>query len=299
MPLLKNQIAKEGLCSEGFALVAVLWLSGLIAVIATGFALSARVNILTHAAALHGQQLEAVADGLTRLTGFRLAADPATLPTDPGEAQTCRWDENLHAEVFVQDQSGLIDINAASFGLLQALAEGLGASPQEAKNLANAIGDFRDADETDADGGPEPTQYPGMTFGPKNAAFEAIEELDQVPGMTPFLYRAFLPHVTIYSLQAGFDPRVMTTTLKAVLDFSPSGEPPPNLAGLGFVSPKRVYGIDVRIATAAGARYRRMAIVTLERQPDRPFFINTWQHGGEFEMGPPTFVPCFEVSGGI
>ncbi len=277
--------------SEGFALVAVLWLSGLIAVMAAGFAVSARLNILTHAAALHGQQLEAAADGLTRLTAFRLATEP----TAPETPLRCRWNDTTFAEVHAQDQSGLVDINAASIELIRQLVEGAGAAPGLAEKIALAIGDFRDVDSVDANEASEPETYPGMGFGPKNGPFEAIEELDQIPGMTETLYRALLPHVTIYSLQAGFDPAVMTPALKALLGFSPSGEPPPSLAPLVLVSARRVYGIDARVATDAGARYRRMAIVTLERHPDRPFYTNTWQRGGDFEMGERAAEPCFEV----
>jgi general secretion pathway protein K len=277
---------------EGFALVATLWLSGLIAVMAAGFAVSARLNILTHAAALHGQQLEAAADGLTRLTAFRLATEP----TAPETPLRCRWNDTTVAEVHTQDQSGLVDINAASIELIRLLVEGAGATPGSAGQIAVAIGDFRDVDSVDANNASEPETYPGMGFGPKNGPFEAIEELDQIPGMTEALYRALLPHVTIYSLQAGFDPTVMTPELKKMLGFNPSGEPPPELAGLLLVSAKRVYGIDARVATGAGARYRRLAIVTLERHPDRPFFTNTWQRGGDFEMGERPTDRCFEVS---
>lgn len=284
--------------NEGFALVAVLWLSGLIAVMAAGFAVSARINILTHAAALHSQQLEAAADGLTRLTAFRLAAEPAALPSEPGGRLSCRWNENTNAEVYTQDQSGLIDINAASIELIRSLVEGVGAAPELAEKIAAAVGDFRDVDNVGTDGAIEPETYPNMGFGPKNAAFEAIEELDQIPGMTEPLYRALLPHVTIYSLQAGFDPAVMSPALRTILGFSPSGEPPPGLAGLLLVSAKRVYGIDARVMTNAGARYRRMSIVTLERHPDRPFFTNTWQRGGDFETEAIASEPCFEVGFG-
>jgi general secretion pathway protein K len=280
---------------EGFALVAALWLSGLIAVMAAGFAISVRINILNHAVSLHSTQQEAVADGLTRLIAFRLAAEPAAVPLDPGSPSRCRWDESTFAEIYVQDQSGLVDINASSIDLIQRLVEGAGAAPALAEKIANAIGEFRDVDTVDISGSPEPQTYPGVDFGPKNSVFEAIEELDQIPGMTEPLYRDLLPHVTVHSLQAGFDPGVMSPALKSVLGFSRSGEPPASLAGFLHVSAKRTYGIDVRVVTRAGSRFRRTAVVTLERLPERPFFINTWQRGGDFEMGQPPNEPCYAL----
>ena len=284
---------------DGFALVAVLWLAGLIAAIAAGFAVSVRVNLLTHAAALHGQQLEAAADGLAHLTAFRLAAEAEAGIPAPGVAKRCRWNAGIAAEVLVQDQFGLIDLNAAPLDLLRRLAAGVGASPGDAETIAAAIGDFRDADHEAAQGGGEPEVYPELDFGPKNAPFEATQEIDQLPGMTETLYRAMLPHVTIYSQRAGFDPAAMTPALKAVLGFSSSGEPPTDLVGLIEVSPKRVYGIDARVATASGNRYRRLAIVALERHPDRPYTIFTWQRGGEFDMGPPVVTACFEAGSAL
>jgi general secretion pathway protein K len=280
---------------EGFALVAALWLSGLIAVMAAGFAISVRMNILSNAASLHGLQQEAVADGLTRLTAFRLAAEPETFSLEPGSPLRCRWNETTFAEIYIQDQSGLIDINASSIDLIQRLVEDAGAAPALAEKIADAIGDFRDVDSVDKSGAAELVTYPGVNFGPKNSAFEAIEELDQIPGITEPLYRALLPHVTVFSLQAGFDPAVMSPALKSILGFSPSGEPPTRLAGFLYVSAKRAYGIDVRVATGAGSRFRRMSVATLERLPDRPFFINTWQRGGDFEMGRAPDDPCFEL----
>ena len=279
---------------DGFALVAVLWLAGLIAAIAAGFAVSVRLNVLTHAAALHGLELEAAADGLARLTAFRLAAEPATPQPAPGAALACRWSRGISAELLIQDHAGLIDLNAVSPDLIARLIAGLGAAPGLAEEIAKAIRDFSDTGATEDAG--EPAAYPGQGFGPKNAAFDAIEELDQIPGMTEPLYRALLPHVTVHSLQAGFDPAAMTPELKRMLRFSPSGEPPPDLATLVVPSQKRFYSIDVRVATKAGARYRRMAVVELQPgNPDRPFTIVAWQRGGDFAMGPPAATPCFET----
>ena len=290
VPLQKPETGREG-----FALVAALWLSGLIAVMAASFAVSVRVNIISHTTALHSRQQEASADGLTRLAAFRLAAEPSAISLEPGSPLRCRWSETVQAEVHVQDHSGLIDLNTSSIDLIQHLLEGAGVAPGLAEKMALAIGDFRDVDSVSADGSPEPVTYPGFDFGPKNSVFEAIEELDQIPGMTEPLYRALLPHVTVHSLQAGFDPAVMNPTLKKILGFSPSGEVPTKLKGFQHVSTKRVYGIDVRVVTSAGARFRRVSVVTLERLPERPFYFNTWQRGGDFEMGQFASEPCYVV----
>ena len=112
---------------HGFALIAAIWMAGLIAAIAAGFAIAVRLNLLASAADMHGRQLERVADGLTRLAAFRLAAEPALVQAQDGKPAGCTWSDRLVAEVIIQDQAGLVDLNGAPLELLTRLAGGAGA----------------------------------------------------------------------------------------------------------------------------------------------------------------------------
>jgi general secretion pathway protein K len=283
---------------EGFVLVAVIWLAGLIAAVVTGFAITTRVDILSSANIARGAEAEAVADGMARLTAFRLAAEPAALArtTPDGMAVICRWSDSETAGVAIQDQSGLIDLNAAPPFLLQRLIAGLGVPDSEAESLASAIADYRDADSEAAAGGFEPATYPGVDFGPKNAPFEAVEELDQIPGMGEQLYRKLLPLVTVHSAQPGFDPAVVPGAVKRALGFDAGGAPPAEIAGLAIASAARTFGIDVSVVSKSGARYRRLAMVSLVRQPDRPYAILSWQRGGDFELAGAADRDCLSLN---
>jgi general secretion pathway protein K len=280
---------------EGFALVAVIWLAGLIAAISAGFALVARVHVLEAAAANRSLEAALAADGLARLAAFRLAADPAGTGIDrDGRAIVCRWGERIVAEVSVQNHGGLVDLNAAPVNVLRRLFAGLDEGPVRAQALADAVADYRDRDEDAAAGGREPQSYDGRNFGPKNAPFQAIEELDQIPGMEEPLYRKLKPFVTVHSLQPGFDPALMPPGLKAALGFGADGQPPPEIAGFANQGQSQVFGIDVSAVFASGARYRRQAIVSLTRQPGRPFALLAWQQGGSFDaLAGERAPPCF------
>ena len=93
----------------------------------------------------------------------------------------------------------------ASEVLLAALFVLVGIDPGEAQSLAGAIADFRDPDNLPRVGGAEETQYQaaGLAWGPKNSAFEAIEELRRVLGMTPRIYEQVAPDLTVYSVAGG------------------------------------------------------------------------------------------------
>jgi general secretion pathway protein K len=278
---------------DGFVLIAVIWFAGLIAVVAAGFAVTTRVNVLTGANIVHNAEAAAAADGMARLIAFRLAAEPAALAglSRDGAVTLCRWDDRTTVGIAIQDQGGLIDLNAAPETLLERLIAGLGA-PGEAAALAAAIADFRDVDGDATAGVFEPDTYNGMEFGPKNAPFQAVEELDQLPGVSESLYRRLLPLTTVNSAQPGFDPAVAPAALKQALGLS-AASLPPEIAGLALASAGQTFGLDIMAVSASGARYRRLALVSLVRQPDRPFAILSWQRGGDFELVGTAERPCF------
>jgi general secretion pathway protein K len=269
---------------KGFVLVAVIWLAGLIAAVATGFALTTRIEIQAAANATQNAKAEAIADGLARLTALRLAGEPAQAQVGENDprAAVCRWSATETAGIAIQDQSGLIDLNAAPTDLIARLMKGLGAPDAEATRLSAALADYRDAGNDAEAGGFEPETYPSMPFGPKNGPFLAVEELDQLPGMTQSLYRALLPLVTVQSLQPGFDPNVAPPALKSALGFTAANSAPPDLVGLTTVTNARAFGIDVFVEMKGGARYHRRAVIEMVRQPGRPFAVLSWQRGGDF-----------------
>jgi general secretion pathway protein K len=282
---------------RAFILVSVIWLAGLMAVIASAFAINIRVQILSGANQVQSAKAELISDGLVYLTAWKLAAanDASKLFPLNGRAWTCQWAEGVEAQIAVQDQSGLIDLNAAPAILLARASQSAGLSAEAAQKLVAAIEDFRDSDSDAVGGGSEPETYEGMNFGPKNAPFHAVEEIDQLPGVNDEVYRRLAPLLTVYSLQPGFDPALMPAELKRLLGITNDNKVPSELAAFAAPSHGSAFGIDVAVTLKSGAVFRRHAIVTMLRQPERPFAIFGWQRDtGEAPRSqtPPQLIGC-------
>jgi type II secretory pathway component PulK len=264
---------------RGFVLVAVIWLAGLIAAITTGFAVKVRVDALTASNIVRNTQAELIADGMVRLTAWRLAtlAEPTTYAD-----QSCMWRKGVTVDIRLQDQAGLADINVLPPTFFAELLRGLGANDRKAKDISEAMLDFRDGDSEAQSGGREPQTYPERSFGPKNAPYQAVEELDQLPGMDEKLYRAILPLVTVHSSQPSIDPKSAPAALRIAFNQSASGDFTGSLINYVGASQGRTFGLDVRVTADNGARYRRRATAIILRQPERPFAFLTWQRGGEW-----------------
>lgn len=260
---------------SGFILILVLWIAGLVAAVALAFTLVVRSQSLSSANRAHLARAELAADGLARLVAYRLAVAPA-----PAEAHAldssvsyCRWDEDATASVAVQDAGGLVDLNTASPELVQALLRAATKDRESAELLFAELQDFRDADTVAQAGGSEPASYPGRGYGPKNGPFAVPEELDQLPRMNEGLFKTLVPLTTTLSQQPGIDLSRAPDPLLSLLGSEAQRFQSP--------SPGRMFRIDVMVELQSGTRFRRIAQVSLERQPDRPYAVLLWQRGGD------------------
>jgi general secretion pathway protein K len=279
---------------SGFALVAAIWLAGMVAAIATGFIVKVRLNTLESATLQRLTEAQYMADGLTRLTAWRLARGGATAKTN-GTAHACWYRDAVPAVVAVQDQSGLIDLNTMPQSFFADFFVRLGANALHAKELAGALADFRDPDREAAGSGSEPPQYPDRAFGPKDAPFQAIQELDQLPGMTDALYRAALPLVTVYGSQPGIAPEAAPEELRKLYGERPTGDFASALAPYSAPATGKIFEIDVSVKLGR-SRFRRQAIAVILQQPDKPFAFVEWRQGeaSEAPIRPPA-APCFDL----
>jgi len=99
------------------------------------------------------------------------------------------------------DEDRKININTADPGILKNLVGYIGQFPEEiAQGIANAIVDWRDEDSDRREGGAEDYEYRSLSpsYEAKDAPFENLEELLFVRGVSPDLYQALVPYVTIY-----------------------------------------------------------------------------------------------------
>lgn len=272
----------------GFVLFSVIWIAGLLAVLATTFAISVKIHIKSQAHLAQAYQAELAADGLARLVSYRLAqtqfADAAStaVPLN-GRGVSCALAGNgspgaatARAIVAVQDQAGLVDLNQTSPRVLTEVLARLGVGAAEA--VSQAIVDFRDLDGSQYDGGGEEVNLVEGGPGLKNAAFQSVAEIAQAVPERLARTSDLAPLFTVYALQEGVDPTVAPAKLKALLETvsAPAAE-----GGRlpTAPSPRKAFAVDVEVTLASGISFRRVAMITLLRLPDRPYALLEWRQG--------------------
>jgi general secretion pathway protein K len=265
----------------GIAIIAVLWALVLLSLVAAALSFETRTeahiarNMADKAAA------RAAADaGIQRAILDLLASLSAQSNTwsfrDNGTAYAPLFAKayvwpfaNTTVQISLQDQVGRVDLNKAPEEVLARLFGAVGVDSGTARSLAAAIADFRDVDNFVRLGGAEENEYraAGLTWGPKNAPFQAVEELRQVLGMTAEIYERVAPYVTIYSMMGRYNP-IMTTD--------------PILSRLGFDSqylatfPGLVYSVRAEAKGPNNAVFVRKAVVQLFQQRNQ-FQILAWR----------------------
>jgi general secretion pathway protein K len=185
----KSVEAGGDLLTQGFILITVLWLAGLLAVLAIAFTLTTRATLLAGRNILAGERAQYAADGMTLELARRIAQSSDTGSGSPqaGPFQ-CQWSQGIFISLDTQDQGGLVDINTASPPLLKKLLLGLEADVVRAQLVLDALTDYRDADSLAQSIGSEPETYAARKFGPKNAPLASLDELDQIPELSEDTY---------------------------------------------------------------------------------------------------------------
>ena len=202
--------------------------------------------------------------------------------------------------VSIQYEGGKIDLNTASDPLLRGLFLSVGLDQATSEALVDAVADWRDENDLRRLKGAEEREYraAGLPLGPKNGPFETVEELRQVIGVKPEVYRRLVPALTVYSGQPGIDlstapreallaiPGVEPDEIESLLEgrratasdagidasVAPAGSAP-------YVSRPRalVYSIRAEARSAGGSLFVREAVVQLTRLPSEPIRFRAWK----------------------
>jgi general secretion pathway protein K len=283
---------------RGFALVVVLWLAGLLAVLTASFALTVGTRLRVAGNVAESARAEALADAGASLAVLDLVDAHRTpdyqrrFPAD-GRPVPCSIDGEGALSVSVTDEAAKIDLNTAGVPLLQALMVGLGEAPDRASQIADAIFDYRDADDTKRPNGAESAEYraAGLGWLPKNAPFQSVEELAQVPGMTPQLLTRMQPWLGVHTGLAGVDAslasQALIDLLRAGLEGTAGafGSFPELNAAVALpdmfvtASQQKVFDLRIEARTETGAVFVREAVVDIgSSQPPQPVFMR-WTRG--------------------
>lgn len=211
MPIPKRQ--------SGIAIIMVLWMIMVMMTMAATLLYSVKTETQMVSFARENAQARAFADAATRYAVMQLF-----LPQDKREVAigggASRWTYGgYEAEIRLVGENGLIDVNRADRALLSLVLEQVGVVEDEAETVLDLIEDFRDPDDLKHINGAEDDDYEdeGLDYGAKDAPFERIEELQQVLGMTPQLYKALSRYLSVNSNSAGINPMLAPRQILMVL----------------------------------------------------------------------------------
>lgn len=191
---------------HGFALLAALWL--LVALSAAGLALAtaSRTRRLAAANYAEGVRARAAAESGVEVMRARLAERLASSTSDridPWSGVDSLSDTltvgGAGATTALYDVESAINLNRADEDQLRRFFAALRIDAGVADRLAQAIADWRDADEFRRARGAEREEYLRAGAGslPRNGAFESVAELRGVQGMTADLFEEMRPYLTV------------------------------------------------------------------------------------------------------
>ena len=183
--------------SDGFILIAVLWILGALSVLASIYAVYVLNTASAFAAYDDHLKAEALVSAALELTAYRQQATGAQSRPTHG-----RFEFRLrqaHVAVEYRSEAARIDLNKAPKQLLAGLFFALGARPDDADVYANRIIGWRTAPSKNQDS--EAVAYRMARFGyqPRGAAFPHVNELSLVRDLPKALVERALPFLTVYS----------------------------------------------------------------------------------------------------
>jgi general secretion pathway protein K len=300
--------------SDGFILVAALWIIAALATLASIFSiyLAATASSLS----LHDNtvQSEALVVASLELTAYQVSVPKPAAPATRADANTpprpTRGDFIFrlgHADVAVNfiSEAARIDLNFASPQLLANLFVVLGTQAAEAEQYAERIAGWtKKPGETSvvlAAADKEEALYraAGRTYSPRGGPFAHIEELSLVIGLPPALIERAKPFLTIYSGKPQIDvldaapeviaaiPGVTPDLLSALAEARRTAADPQSVArmlgalplqGVVAIDGGDAYRVQVHIRYDSGRREASEAVI-LTGVTDRPYRVLSWREG--------------------
>lgn len=290
---------------RGIALVMVLWILVLLSLMAAAYLSETRTETIATHNRMRASEAEALADAGVNWAIWRLLQEGpggslAERPAEerlPADGRLVRWRHGGGVVLLsVRDEAGKLDINITRPERLQGLLQAVGLERDRARTLAARIADFRDGNDIKEPDGAEDSDYSaaGLDYGPKNAPFEAVDELGQVLGLTPELAERLRDHTTVATGAGTVDPAFASVQALAALprvdrvaaeDYvhartaNPPGMEPRAPAGASFaVSPRTAYTIVAEAHGPDGGVFVREAMVRLQRRdPQKPYDLWVWR----------------------
>ena len=250
-----DDAARRG--DEGFALLIVLWSLALLALLVGHLISAGRTEVRIAANVVGSARAEAAAEGAVYDAVFRLA-DRSEQRWAPDRSTYWIRLGGVPVQVRIQSVSGRINPNVASAGLLIALVRVCGVDPVRAASLAGAI----------------------VTRRRTGAPFQSLDDLGEIPGMTPDVLQRLRPHLSLFQ-QTEPDARYADSAVRAALaDWRGAAAVPE--AGSTALAGIQTVIIDAA-ATTDTASFVLRAVVRVDDVPPRGYTVLAWDRRIEAE----------------
>lgn len=204
---------------RGVALLLVLWACTLLAILLGGYAALARTEGLQARYQFAQTRAHYAAEaGLMRAVYGLQNPQPKQRWIGDGRTYTFQYDDAT-ITLSAIDESGKVDLNAASPDVLLGLFKASGLKQEDAQALADHVVEWRNPVGVEGESGSQHAAYAaaGRDYGPRNGPFASVEELQMVLGMTAALYRQVAPVLTLWSGSASPDPNIAPPLVLAAI----------------------------------------------------------------------------------
>jgi general secretion pathway protein K len=286
--------------TDGFIIVAVLWILGALATLASVYAFYVANTAVALAINDDRMQAEALIAAGVELAVYQMSVAPESSTTRQiGDSFRFRLG-GANVVVTYQPENARIDLNAAPKTLLAGLFRTLGAPADNADNYADRVIAWRTAPSRDsADSEASFYRSAGLNYGPRGAPFAHAGELWLVAGLPPAFIERAMPFVTVYSGQADVNitaaapvivaslPGMTSERLDSLLNrsakSSPGGAPTARPATASGVN--KTSRITVQLEFVNGRRTSAEVIILTIQNGKDPYRILSWRD--DFD-GPPS-----------
>jgi general secretion pathway protein K len=312
-------VAKASPREEGFALVAVLLVLAIVGMLGAEFAYSMRLEAraaLTYKESVLGLHLAeaAVQSAVRELVGqgsrAALAEDGQLTFYTTGNIAVPRLKRERvaygggHYSYRISDEAARLNVNtmstAASLLALDRLLQSLGIEKAERDVISDSLQDWRDGNDTYRLNGAESDDYYlklPVPYRARNGNLQSINELLQVKGITPDLFRGtrerggLAEFLTVATPSPGAvnintaSPRVLAALGRAEAEIlqivatrqeAPYAQLPGQFSGSGLIVQSTTYRIDAEGLVDGKVRARVTAIVRRVDQPRPSIAVLDW-----------------------
>ena len=265
---------------NGMALVLVLWLVVLLSIMAAGHSRNVHTDTTLASRQVQSAKARALAEaGINHVILEMLAADPDRELRADGSVSRLRIGED-EITIAVRDAAGLVDLNAASPELIDAAIEACNVNATARRALVDAILDWRDKDDLAHLNGVEDDDYiaAGVAWTSRDGAFQSIDELRYLPGMSQAIYDRLAPYVTIYSGRGSLNLEFAPPGLVTALTGAEIQAVETDDAGGASGGPRNgIFHIYASASGSSGTIAAIEAVVQISRKSKSPFTVLDWR----------------------